>query len=316
MSVQGQFAAAETFERVLSELNQARISHGPLTRNFHTDRSFAERLVRPGLSVRNAIQGSRNRDLRVALLAWLQRSGTFIDEDRIEEEDDYFEFCDVEVTNGALGEAARRVKCNDQVITFSFMGGHLCFEVDPLEIDHGLREGRLGRYAVSNVWTIRSLEQSALNEAAEILSWRMLVDAARERFPHLILPGSIYERPALAREPFSEVIRDQALRLLSYLDAYMEGRARDGSENPKAQSIIREYFRGDRALFVPESLSNRRKFETELSFPDPSVSNRTILAHYHGRISRNFFRLHFEWPVPRDLLRLKVLYLGPKITKD
>jgi hypothetical protein len=36
----------------------------------------------------------------------------------------------------------------------------------------------------------------------------------------------------------------------------------------------------------------------------------------HGKISHRYFRLHFEWPVPSGAEQIKVLYIGPKLTKS
>jgi hypothetical protein len=39
-------------------------------------------------------------------------------------------------------------------------------------------------------------------------------------------------------------------------------------------------------------------------------------AHWHGKISHRFFRLHFEWPLEKDRKKLEIFYLGPKVTKS
>jgi hypothetical protein len=95
----------------------------------------------------------------------------------------------------------------------------------------------------------------------------------------------------------------------------MEGREPDGAEGPRARQISDKYFLGERAAFSGESATNQRDFQTELTFKDPENTERTIFAHWHGKISRRFYRLHFEWPITKGMPRLKVLYLGPKITK-
>jgi hypothetical protein len=169
---------------------------------------------------------------------------------------------------------------------------------------------------VPNTWTMDSLHQAVVNEGAPIRSWRMLVLSARERFPRLLIPDSVYLNPKLAREPFDSVIRDQALVLLGYLNSYMEGRLPNGAEGPTARTIIDTFFVGDRAPFTGESPTKQRKFRDQLTFRDPENSATPILAHWHGKISHRFFRMHFEWPVPASALKLKILYLGPKITKD
>jgi hypothetical protein len=249
-------------------------------------------------------------------MVWLDRTGPFVDDDRLTEPDDYFEYCGLDVTESGLGEATRRIKAREAAWTLSFKGGRLDFTVSPLIVDHGLAEARLGKYNVENVWTARDLAESAINSGPAIASWRILVEVARERFSRLVLPDSLYQNPALAQEPFEATIRDRVLVLLSHLDSYMGGRGSGGAEGPRARYIIETFFVGDRALFSGESPTNQRKFINELTFPDPEDSNKTIFAHWHGKISHRFFRVHFEWPVNTEATKLKVVYIGPKITKE
>jgi hypothetical protein len=96
----------------------------------------------------------------------------------------------------------------------------------------------------------------------------------------------------------------------------MSDRAPNGAEGHIAKSIIDNFFTGERALFSGESPSNQAKFRQELTFQDPAAACRGIFAHWHGKISYRFFRLHFEWPVPAEATQLKVVYLGPKLTKS
>jgi hypothetical protein len=92
-------------------------------------------------------------------------------------------------------------------------GGQVSFAVSPLLVDHGLREDRLGVVAVPNVWTVQDLLVVAANDPP-IRTWRELVEAARQRFPRLLIPDSVHEHKMLAREPYSDVIGKQALTLL------------------------------------------------------------------------------------------------------
>ena len=250
------------------------------------------------------------------MLLWFDRYGPFWEDDRQGEQDDYFEFSGIDVTESGLGEAARRRRSDQPVATFSFLGGDIKFDLNPLAVDHGLPEERLGQYPVENFWEIALLEQSAIERGPEIKNWRALVEAARLRFPKLMIPDSVYLDKRLAREPFDTVIRDHALKLLGYLNAYMEGREANGAEGPRSRDIIDAHFTGERAAFSGESVSNQHDFKSELTFTDPESGGRSILAHWHGKIGRKYYRIHFQWPISKNMTRLKVLYLGPKITKS
>jgi hypothetical protein len=315
-SLQGQFSDALIFESLLHRLIQSRTRIATLQHNLRTTRQFTERTVSAGRTVRTVVQQSRNRDLRNAVLAWLDRNGPFVDDDRVPEPDDYFEYAGMLVTDSGLGEAARRVKNREEASTFSFEGGAIDFAVSPLLVDHGLAEDRLGRYSVNNVWTIEDLIELAIADGPPVTSWRLLVQTARVRFPHLLIPNSIYENTTLSREPFEASIGDRALELLGYLNDYMTDRDASGAEGPIAREIIEKHFVGERALFSGESPGNQRRFRRELTFVDPLSPQESIFAHWHGKISHRFFRIHFEWPLSVDSTIIKVFYLGPKLTKD
>ncbi|MET0398207.1 MAG: hypothetical protein ABW277_15505 [Longimicrobiaceae bacterium] len=313
-SLQGQFPDAPAFEAILRALLASRKRSQGLRSQLRTTRTFSAQLVTFDLTVRTAMQQSRDRDLKIEVLSWLNKTGPFIDDDRLLEAEDYFEYAGVDVTEGGLGEAARRVKAGETASTFSFEGGKVDFRISPLRVDHGLADDRLGIIDVANTWTVEDLTAAALSAAAPILSWRELVLSARERFPQLLIPDSVYLNSKLSREPFDAVIRDRALVLLSYLDGYMAGRLSNGEEGPRAREIVEKFFSGDRALFTGESTTNERAFKDDLTFPDPG-KGKPIFAPWHGKISHRFFRMHFEWPVPAGAQKLKILYLGPKITK-
>jgi hypothetical protein len=313
-SLQGQYSTVESFELELTALLAVRLRSEPLRTGLRTTHSLPERRVTGRATLREALLQSRNRDLRAAVLAWLDRTGPFMEEDRYPEAEDFFEFRGIDVTDHGPGEAARRLRAGEPAALFTFPGGSVDFAVDPLEVDHGLPEDRLGTVAIGNCWTISALEESALSAAPPARSWDELLVRARAAFPHLVVPDTVAQHTALIRESFSSTIADRAMALLGFLDSYMAGRLPDGSEGPAAQEIIRRHFTGERAAFTGESATNRIDFEKQLTFRDPEGGGH-IFAPWHGKISHRFFRLHFEWPVPPLQTRLKILYLGPKITK-
>ncbi len=314
-SLQAQYAEPSEFVAALRRLLALRQQFDVLRSTLYVMRSFSDRHVRVGLSLAQLLRQPEHRETQALALRWLNRAGPFADDDRWSETDDYFEFEGQEVTDTGLGEAARRVNGREEATTFSFSGGALDFSRSPLTVDHGLQDDRLGHYDVPNLWSFDALNDAISEAVPPPSSWRELVETARTRYPRLWLPDAIYTNDLLAREAFDSVISDKALALLAYLNEYMLARQPDGTEEPAAQQVINDHFTGDRASFSGESATNRRKFKEQLSFPDPAAPDRKMLAHWHGKISHRFFRLHFEWPVPATADRLKVAYLGPKITK-
>jgi hypothetical protein len=249
------------------------------------------------------------------VLRWLDRAGPFVDDDRWPEIDDYFEFEGLDVTDTGLGEATRRVKAGEHAATFSFCGGPIDFTGALLTVFHGIPDERIGRYSVSNLCTFDAFRTGVSEAIPPPRNWLALIETARSRFPKLWLPDAIHQNDALAREAFDSIICDRTLVLLDILNCYMDARNPDGSESAQAQQIIQTHFAGDRAAFSGESPTNQRQFKQQLTFQDPATPTVSLFAHWHGKISHRVFRLHFMWPVPPGLDRLKVVYLGPKITK-
>jgi len=312
-SLQGQFEDEAAFRPLLEKLLAAR-ARSPVLAGMRTTPGLADRPVSHERSVRQVVQGWRGSPTAGAVLAWVGRNGPFIEDDRLEEAEALFHCRGVEVTDGGLGEAARRTKAGEVAAAMSFPGGDPDFARSPLPIVHGFVDEPIARYLVENFWDADEAVAAMLEREAPASNWQAMVEAARQRFPRLLLPNALYEDQRLAREPFDAIIRDRFYALLSYLDAYMRGRGENGSEGPEAQEILRMHFRGERALFSPESATNKNDHERDLTFPDPD-GGAPIFAHWHGKISHRFYRLHFDWPVPAAAKRLKILYIGPKLTK-
>ncbi len=312
-SLQAQFVDISRFERTLRELMGARARIPAIKQNLHTTRSFREASAAPNMTVQEFLYACRDRDLRTAVLIWLDRTGPFVDDDRTDEADDYFEYDHCDVTESGLGEAARRIKSGEDCAAYSFEGGEKNFATDLLQVDHGLPEDRYGRYAVPNYFRPQRLIEHGLASGPPITSWQALVEGARVRFPNLEILD-LHEDAMLSREPFESAIRDRAFALMGMLDEYMEGRDEGGAEGPRSRAVIDAHFKGERAYFTGESTTNEQKFKREMTFK--GMDDRDLFAPWHGKIGRRFFRLHFEWPLAPECKKITILYLGPKITKS
>ena len=315
VSINSQFIGAEDFNARMDILLQARSRYSTLRERLKVSHNIICRNISSNLTVRQAIFSERNPDRRRLILAWLTSSGPFHEDDRFAEEDDYFEFKNIDVTNTGLGEAARRKKSGFPVTTVSFQGSVLNFEITPLNIDHGIMGDRLGYYLVDNIWTIKELLREVKRTRSIPKNWPEFVTCAREDYPFLQLPKTIYENPALKNQPFNGTIAEATNRLLDILNRYMEIANEFGRNSEGANKFFTDYFSGERALFSPESKGNINKHRNQMTFSDPGDTTKEIFAHWHGKISHRVFRLHFEWPIPDKQKFIKVLYLGPKITK-
>lgn len=313
-SLQGQFHSVDEFEksiRILLDL--------PASNQLYLTRSFGVSQATPTSSVAALVCNFPNRELRVRILQWVSKRGPFVDDDRTAEPNDYFECSGVDVTDQGLGEATRRQMAGLEVGAWSFRGGTIDFSVDPLIVQHGLPEDRYGEYPIKNVWSAEDLVHASRNSLPEPKSWDELAEVLKEKYERLLIGDSFCKNERIASEPYESSIADRVLELCRILDEYMRLRSATGEETEQSQQLHRDFFTrssGGDPPFTPESDANILAFRDQLSFTDPENGALKILAHWHGKIKHRFFRMHFEWPAPKHSRRLKVLYLGPKITKN
>ena len=135
------------------------------------------------------------------------------------------------------------------------LGGAIDFAISPLEVDHGLREERYGRYSVAISGKPMRLSIKRSQRRAD-WSWPALVEAARRRFPNLEI-GELHANSALAREPFEASLRDRSLELMKVLNDYVVGRDETAVDGPVARELVENYFTGERALFTGEFRQTR-----------------------------------------------------------
>ena len=314
LSLQGQFKTGEVF---LTDFLKVASVHwklkGKMPQLFCTHQ-LQYRPVTTGMNASEAVRRSKP-DIRKLLFGWISKNGPFVEDDRQEEPDDYFEFEGEDVTDSGLGEAARRVRVDDPSGVFSFTGGRINFERTPLTVSHGLTEDPLGALNIPNIWDVQELE-SCLNERRAPQSWEELIKSCKERFNHLEISNDIL-KTTLAREPFNRVVAENIERRLDVLQEIMSGRrVSNGEMTGAANKLWKEHSQGGKALFSDESETNKRRFEQELTFKDPSDSSKSVFCPWHGKISHKTFRIHFEWPVPPGQTQLKVVYIGRKITRQ
>lgn len=313
LSLDGQFPTASEFLNALSRLLRLRIKSPVIRDGLFCSRMFSQCRATPERTCSDAAATHASREEKRLILAWMTRQGPFIEDDRLQEPNDYFEFKSIDVTDQGLGEAARRIAGAQKVAVFSFVGGPINFELTPLPVQQGLAEEPIALLSVPNIWDVQDLLNSAMESVAEPNSWPELIEAINLRFNRLLVSDAVLNH--LNEHPFYPVVARRALELSTVLQEYMEGRQLDGKVSARSMELYRQFFMGERARFSDESEANKRNFEHELTFPDPESNSKVIFGPWHGKIQTPQFRVHFEWPVPPQQARLKILYIGPKITK-
>ena len=311
LSAQGLFNSAENALDGFSEILQLRNSNKLIRQQFLSTRQLQSISV-AGTPLYKAVAKSRPLPLKTLLLAWLSKHGPFWEDARADNPDDYFEFEDEDVTNGGLGEVARRRIVGQCCYAFSFPGVNERFARTPLEVVHGLPQNPISTIQTPNIWSLEELKRTAEQLIPSPENWKEYVDTLSDRFRYLSFSEEILSQ--LQAEPFSLQLTERINRLLSILAKYVDSRE-NGRDTDESRSIRNDYFVGERALFSDESDRNKHNFAKELSFRDPQAPGGRIFCPFHGKISSPKFRIHFVWPLPAGKESIYVAYIAPKITK-
>jgi len=313
LSLDGQFADTNEFRLSLEPLLKLRFRDPLVNERLYCSRQLHERLICANYTFREVISSLSDRNFKRQVMEWITKKGPFIDDERQPNPDDYFEFQREDVTNQGLGEAARRKIAGIDASTFSFIDSRFGFDSTPIMVQHGLVEAPLESIAVENCWTVSNLEQAAQSARPKPQNWRQVIEEAQRRFDGLILADSIMDD--LYPNPFSDGIRDRIFELLNVLDCIVRESGLNNQLSEPGQELHRKHFEGEKAWFTSESDTNRQKFKQDLSFCDPKNKSLQIACPWHGKIKIHQFRIHFEWPRPVHQREIKVVYIGPKITR-
>lgn len=310
LSVAGQFADSSAFRATLQPLLELRSKRADLQRILYCSSTFSTRAATPVRSVREAVLETRDRLFIGIVLQWLGKSGPFWDEERFPNPDDYFEFESDDVTDQGLGEGSRRSLGGLEAGVFSFVGDpSKRFERTPLVVTHGLFEAPLGHVPIPNLWLLTELEKTIDTRPT---SWKQMVEIIPERFNLLKFSPEILGQ--LDGQPFHAGIVARLFALFDVLQTLAHETRDDDSFSARGVELWQKHTVGDKAWITDESEANKVEFRSELTFKDSETgSNR--FCPWHGKAKLNQFRVHFEWPRPEKQKHIKVMYVGPKITR-
>lgn len=252
-----------------------------------------------------------DRDSRFQIMSWLSNHGPFWDDSRTVVDLDSFNLEDVNVTEQGLGEVGRLLSVGINACSYSFDGGELGFSRTPISISHNLEELLVGSYSVENIWNVAGIAEKLKATAPPHSSWESLLLEAVENFKFL----SFVEQPhlQLVSTPFSAGASNRIQLLLGVLNQIAENTNDDGSLNEKAKLFHETYFVGEKPYFTDESDANKVDFKKDLTFKDSGGDD--IFAPWHGKINTPKIRIHYEWPRPAKQKNIKILFIGPKVTK-
>lgn len=309
LSLSGQYADPITFKEAVTPLLKVRSRRPDLKDRIYCSRILYGRPITATHDLRQAVLATRDRTYIHLMLTWMTASGPFWDDDRAPNPDDYFHYQDKDVTDQGLGEACRRRLIKVQANAFSFLSSQPAFEHTPISVKHGLPEEPLGAIDIDNWWDAETLEDVTLFRPS---NWREMLDYARNKMELLLFADDIYDQ--LKPSPFHEGISERILELLGVLQTISSEMKDDSSLTANGMEVLQRHFVGDKAWFSDESDPNKRRFENELTFRDPA-GDGILFCPWHGKVKFGQFRIHFEWPRPLNQGVIKVVYIGPKITK-
>ena len=308
LSLVGQYPDPGEFREALEPLIRLRHRSPTIAARLYCSRSFSQRPATASHLVQHAVLALKDRTYATLVLTWLSKAGPFWDDERLSNPDDYFRFEGTDVTNQGLGEAARRRIASIDAGVFSFVYGSKRFAASPLHVNHGIEEEPLPGVDVLNWWNILDLAAAATPRTD---SWVEMLETARIRFSRLKFSASINKD--LESVPFHTGIVDLIYQRLGVLQAIAEETTDlGGTLSRRGLELHQEYFVGDKAQFSSE----KPRRVSDLSFPDPDSPSTQMFCPWHGKVKMGQFRIHFEWPRPKNQREIKVGYIGPKITKS
>jgi hypothetical protein len=281
-----------------------------LSQQFYCSRSLGRVPVVEQFGFMQVVMRHGSRDLKSQVGSWIDRKGLFWDDNRCDNQDDYFEFNGIDVTDRGLGECARRMISGHEVGTFSLQG---VYDNSPLAVQHGLAEEVLGHYHVENVWTYDALLQQAEAATPKPTNWQAAVDALKVKYANLNFVDDIYQQ--LAPLPFSITVYGRLGELCRVLTEYLASRDVQGHHTAQTNELLTLHFTGEKAWFTDESQTNKDKFKTALTFNNPQINGESCLYPFHGKIKTPQVRMHFQWPILAGRDSIDIVFIGPKITK-
>jgi hypothetical protein len=311
LSLNGQFSTFAMLQSAIEPLLILRNESGIFRSQFYISATLYKQPATAECNLYEAIQNLIDPNFKKIATIWLSK-GPFWDNERCFHENDYFEFDEIEVTDQGLGEATRRQINGTEVNSFSITGSNRNCEQTPLRIQHGLSGEIFGHYDICNIWDIPTLKAAIDTSRPEPRNWTEFLLNIQDRFNReLTIADTACD--ILSHTPFVPNVVRRSLELLQVLSRLVDCRDAQGAWTTEGQELINTHFHGDKAWFSDESEKNKRDFKSEMTFPDPEQPGRLIFCPMHGKIKTPQTRIHFEWPIADK--KLKVLYIGPKITK-
>ncbi|MFO1044154.1 MAG: hypothetical protein U0941_20410 [Planctomycetaceae bacterium] len=309
LSIHGQFNSAADFIKSIDVLMSIRQVIRQTGRELYCHRDLGSVKVTAGMRMPQAIQ-EMPLEKRRPWMQWVTQFGPYWSEDREHSEDDYLELEDGEiVTNFACGEAA---------FCISNGLGRELISISPSEwlktpvVVRLVKKSDSLTIEVVNHWTSATVATSLAKLPAAFDSWKSLEECVHRTCPLLTFSQAAFE--SLKGHPYIHGAAERILIRLQVLNKMRTCFDEEGNRTTEGHRIYTDHFTGEKAWFSDSSDSEKRDFESDLTFQNPSNPAQYLFCTWHGKVKTPQLRIHFSWPIAKDT-PLYVVYVGPKITK-
>ncbi|GEM18468.1 MULTISPECIES: hypothetical protein [Gluconobacter] len=307
LSLEGQYSSVSDWLEQFSQLLAIRKKFSGTGHELSCARDLRYRLVSDTTTLSEALHYIENQPLRNLALAWLTK-GPFWTSNSEARGINYFHIEDV--TNQGLGEAARRRWLGEDARSFSF-SGLAQFEVHELDVQSVREESNLEEISkVPNAWLLSSLT-NVTPVTVPSRSWEIMIDEAVSKLTYIQISRdqAIQE---MSRYPYDKGADKRLFGLLKRLDDIAHARITYGDSSEPVKEWLRVNVMVANADFSSEEPINPAVF----TFKDPDTGEY-LYCPWHGKVHNPLqYRIHYQWPMPQGQSRLKVLYIGQKITKS
>jgi len=309
LSLHGQFDDVEAFRASIRRIMQIREIARRHQRALYCHRNFVNGPVTPHENLPAAVR-ALPRDERRAVMAWLSQFGPFWDDERQHGSEDWYECAGNVVTDTAVAEAAHcKLHGIDRGLVSIQPSDYL---YNPVPVERVFVDDHREAVEVRNYWQPATVESSLAAAPLPLASWRALQELSASRFVSLRFSAGAFE--PLRAQPFRHAVAESVLVRLDVLHRLKQCFKTDGSRTEQGHILYQRHFTGEKAWFSDESDTNKDRFRTDLTFPNPDHPGESLFCSWHGKVKSPQYRIHFSWPVTADA-RVYVVYVGPKITK-
>lgn len=311
LSLHGQFASVQAFQSTIDTVMLARGKMRQFGGELRCHRNLTQAKVTHELSLQQAVS-QLDRNKRGALMSWLTKEGSFWEDSRQHDADEYLICQDYPdpVTDTALGEAAHHCFNGNDYHTFSFEPSNW-EKINPIVVDWH-RDDNVITINVTNHWNISSLENSLQVADSPIKSWQQLATIMPSRCPNLTFSENSFE--SLYAHPFVDGAAKRIIELLNVLDKFKTCFDSQNKRTDERQRLYEKHFMGSKAWFSDSSDSEKIEFKNEFTFNHPKNKGEKLFSPWHGKVKTPQIRIHFSYPVSANE-PLYVPYIDPKITK-